>query len=201
MTEAEARDRIIRQFGVPASERVAVFLAMVRAENAGQNLIAPSTVDQIWSRHALDSAQLAPLGREGLWIDIGTGAGFPGLVVALLWARPMLLVEPRRRRAAFLTQCVERLDLKHVRVAATKIEQIADIASTISARAVASVENILHMAARCAKEDTRWLLPRGRFSDTDVAALRQHWRGVFHVEQSLTDPESSILVIDGARRR
>lgn len=201
MTESDAQAWISERFGADAANRMGGFLRLVVAENDRQNLIAPSTIAQIWARHAADSAQLVPLGRDGLWIDIGTGGGFPGIVVALLRAAPVLLVEPRRKRADFLQHCVETLNLRHVHVAGAKIESIEDAADIISARAVASVENLLRIAAGCAKKSTRWLLPRGRSVEADLAALKQSWRGLFHVEQSLTDPESSILVLDEVSRR
>lgn len=197
MTEEEARDRIAADHGAAAAARVAAFLDMVVAENTRQNLVAPSTIDRMWTRHALDSAQLVPLARDGPWLDIGTGGGFPGLVVALLRSDPMTLVEPRRKRAAFLKACVEHFALRHVNVAVGKVEAISHVAATISARAVGSIEKLLQIAGHCAKVDTRWLLPRGRLAEADLAELRAKWRGVFHVEHSLTDPSSSILVVDG----
>ena len=201
MTEDNAREWIAHRFGVVATDRLAAFLTMVVAENDAQNLIAPSTVAQIWSRHAMDSAQLVPMGQAGLWIDIGTGGGFPGLVVAILRGDPMILVESRRRRAAFLDDCARLLNLRHVQIVSGKVESVTDVATTISARAVASVEKLLQIAAQCANRETRWLLPRGRLAEAELAELKRRWGGVFHVEQSLTDPASSILTIDGLTRR
>lgn len=202
MTEREARDWIIGRFGEQASERVATLLAIVAAENQRQNLIAPSTLEIMWSRHALDSAQLVLLGRtDAVWLDVGTGGGFPGLVVALLRPGPMLLVEPRRKRAEFLIHCASALKLQNVQVFAAKVEGVSLSADIISARAVASTEKILQAAIHCARENARWLLPRGLLLETEVEELRQRWRGMFHVEQSLSESASSILVIDGVARR
>lgn len=197
MTEQEARDWIASRHGPAAEARVGAFLELLIAENQHQNLVAPSTIPMIWARHVVDSAQLARLGRPGLWVDIGTGGGFPGMIVALLRPEPLLMVEPRARRAAFLAQCVAILGLIHARVVSAKVETVRDTAATISARAVAPVEKLLRMAAGCAKEGTRWLLPRGRLTAADLAFLQRNWRGAFHVEQSLTDPASSILVLEG----
>lgn len=201
MTEDEASAWIEARYGIDARDRLAIFAALVIAENERQNLIAPSTIEAIWSRHIVDSAQLAPLAQPGLWIDVGTGGGFPGMVIALIRPEPMMMVEPRKRRAAFLEDCATELALTNVRVMARNIERIDELATTISARAVASIEKLLQIAAGCAKEGTRWLLPRGRLSEDDLAFLRRHWRGAFHVEQSLTDPGSAILVLDGQPRR
>ena len=201
MTEAEARHWIARRFGERAVERLTGLARLVIAENERQNLIAPSTVEAIWVRHMLDSVQLAMHAREGLWVDVGTGGGFPGLAVALLRDGPMLLVEPRRRRAEFLQHCIEMLGCGQVEISTSKIENITIKADIVSARAVAPVQKLLRAALGCAKDGTRWLLPRGRLLPDELTSLQRHWRGVFHVEQSLTDPDSSILVLDGIAPR
>ena len=137
---------------------------------------------------------------EGTWIDVGTGGGFPGIVVAICRAEPMLLVEPRKRRAAFLDHAVTTLGLDHVTVAAQRIEQVTALGAVISARAVASVEKLLQATAHCATPETRWILPRGRIDPGDLDRWRSGQRGMmFHVEHSLTDPDSSILIAE--RRR
>ena len=202
MTEAAARAWIAACYGEEATQRVADFLEMVVIENNQQNLIAPSTVAAIWTRHALDSAQLARFGPGGRWLDIGSGGGFPGLVVALLRDAPMLLVEPRRKRASFLKQCIDRLGLAaNVEVATSKVEAVTIKTDNISARAVSGIENLLQSAAHCATVDTRWILPRGGFDANELAALDRHWRYVFHVEQSLTARESSIVILEQVRKR
>ena len=201
MTDEEARGWITDRFGAEASERVAAFLNLVIAENAQQNLISPESVAKIWIRHALDSAQLLTLAPAGWqsWIDVGTGGGFPGMIVAVLASdRMVTMVEPRRKRAAFLQQCVDGFALSKARVVAAKIETVRDAADVISARAVAPIENLLRTASGCAKANTTWLLPRGRSGGVD--ALSHLKRSMFHVEHSLTDPESAIIVIKDDHR-
>ncbi|KTW17934.1 16S rRNA (guanine(527)-N(7))-methyltransferase RsmG [Sphingomonas sanguinis] len=204
MTEEQARDWVVQRYGEEAAERIDYFLNLVIVENDQQNLIAPSTIATIWARHALDSVQLIPLAdrADGQWVDIGTGGGFPGMVVALAWPGRMALVEPRKRRADFLRECAERLGIAdRVSVHASKIEAVDVKADVISARAVATVENLLRAAAHCGKQETRWLLPRGRLDEREIKTLKRQWRFVFHVEHSITSAESSIVILDrvGAR--
>lgn len=202
MTEEEARDWIADRFGASAVDGIDAIVARVVVENERQNLVSPSTIGSIWNRHVADSAQLALLdGSAGLWIDIGTGGGFPGLIVAVVRAAPMLLVEPRRKRAEFLAAMARDLDQTHVRVVASRVEVVRETATVISARAVASVEKLFDAGQACAMQDTRWLLPRGRIEQADLLAIERDWQGTFHVKQSVTDPVSSILVAEGVSRR
>ena len=181
------------RFDVATMERVARFVALVAAENQEQNLVSPASLSEIWARHVVDSAQLialAPVGAAS-WVDIGTGGGFPGMIVALCWPGRVTMVEPRRRRAAFLADCIATLQVEDAVVEARKIEAISDPADVISARAVASVEKLLQAARGCSTPTTRWILPRGRSPIEDIGRL------MFHVEQSITDPASSIVTFDG----
>ena len=199
MTEDDARALITARFGLTAADRVGAFLDMVASENALQNLVAPSTLDTIWTRHALDSAQLLfHVKQSGPWLDIGTGGGFPGMVIALLDPAPIALVEPRGKRATFLRNCADRFGLANVTVHASRVEQVSGKFVTISARAVASVQKLLQAAEHCATPDTRWILPRGRIDEAQLASIRADRRHMFHVEHSVTDPTSTILIVDRA---
>ena len=181
--------------------RLERFIDLLIAESAQQNLIAASTIPKIWVRHIADSAQLLAFDTrdgDGLWIDLGSGAGLPGVVVAILSERPMMLVESRKRRCDFLRSAVTALGLSHVEVAESPLERIETRrAATISARAFAPLDKLLDLSARFATESTRWLLPKGRNAVKELALLPQPWQRMFHVEQSRTDAESQILVGTG----
>lgn len=203
MTEDEARRWLADRFGVSRETLLARLVEEVRVEAAQQNLIAPSTLGAIWARHVVDSAQLLFLAgaRGGDWLDIGTGAGFPGMVIACLRDAPITLCEPRRRRAEFLARIAARLGLSHVAVAACKAERLSGVRQIISARAVASLDILFTAAAGVSDRETRWVLPKGRSAREEVEAARKTWHGSFHVEQSITDPHSHIVVASGVRRR
>lgn len=174
------------------------FIEMLVAESTQQNLIAASTIPMMWVRHIADSAQLLPLDTrdgDGLWIDLGSGAGLPGLVVAILSARPMLLAESRKRRCDFLRSVAAELGLAHVEVAEAPLERVETRpAATISARAFAPLDKLIDLSARFSTESTIWLLPKGRNAVKELALLPQPWQRMFHVEQSRTDADSQILV-------
>lgn len=204
MTENEARDWVAARWGGAAVDRLGIFAAAMVAENERQNLVSAASLSVIWSRHIADSAQLVPLGedRSGWWADIGSGGGFPGLVVAVLRPEPTLLVEPRARRATFLSDVAAAMQLTHVRVATSRVEVVEGVsASIISARAVAAPTLLFDRCAAIATPDTRYLLPRGRDAENAIEEAQQRWRGVFHVEHSVTDPTSGIIVADKVQRR
>lgn len=177
------------------------FAAMLIAENDRQNLIAASTIPTLWVRHVADSAQLLALdrARDGLWIDVGSGPGLPGLVVAILSDRPLLLVESRKRRCDFLRAVTAELGLSHAEIAEASLERVETrAASTISARAFAPLDKLIGLSTRFSTESTRWLLPKGRNAVKELALLPRAWQRLFHVEQSRTDAESYILVGNGS---
>lgn len=202
-SEEEARRWLERAFAPNADQwtRLDRFTQMLIAENSQQNLIAASTIPAIWVRHIADSAQLLTFDtRDGeeLWIDLGSGPGLPGLVVAILSERPMLLVESRRRRCDFLRAVAAELGLGHVEVAEAPLERVGTRrAATISARAFAPLDRLIDLSARFSTESTRWLLPKGRNAVKELALLPEAWQRMFHVEQSRTDAESGILVGTG----
>jgi 16S rRNA (guanine527-N7)-methyltransferase len=199
MTEDEARDWVAQRFGEVAAERLERFGEMVVAENEHQNLIAPATVPQIWTRHLLDSAQLFRFasGRAD-WLDIGTGAGFPGMVIAMLSDLPVTMVEPRARRVEFLMTAAARLTLDNVTVVRARAEALPPRPyDVISARAVAPLAELLTITRHLRGHSTRLVFPRGRGGATDVDLARAHWQGMFHVEHSITDPGSLIVIADG----
>lgn len=203
MTEDDARIWAETQFDAEAIARLDQLAAIITAESDRQNLIARSTLDTMWTRHIVDSLQLAPLApADGDWLDIGTGAGFPGLAVACVQPeRPFVLVEPRRLRADFLRETAAALGLDSVEVVTGKVESLETTFAIISARAVAQVDALFASAIQCARKETVWLLPKGRSAREEVARAKRSWHGVFHVEQSLTSPESSIVIASGVRRR
>lgn len=182
-------------------EQLERFAGLLVAENDRQNLIAASTIPNLWVRHIADSAQLLALDRrdgDGVWLDLGSGAGLPGLVVAILSGRPMALVESRKLRCEFLRGVAETLNLGHVEVIEAPLERIETrAAATISARAFAPLDKLIDLSTRFSTESTRWLLPKGRNAVKELALLPQPWQRMFHVEQSRTDAESQILVGTG----
>ena len=180
------------------------YVALLTSTNAQQNLIAASTVDDLWERHIIDSAQLVRFEPNpgSSWIDIGSGAGLPGIVISLLAHGSMTLVEPRRLRVEFLQHVIGELQLgPRVRVAHCKADKASGKFDVITARAVASTEQLLGITLHLSHRGTVWLLPKGRSGKSDLADATRTWQGAFRSEQSLTDPQAVILVASGVRAK
>lgn len=202
MTEEEARAEA-RRIAPEVIARLEVYADRLLAENRQQNLIARSTETQLWSRHLLDALQLVAFARpkDRSWLDIGSGPGLPGIVLAIAGRWQVTLVEPRRRRVDFLHRMIDTLKLDTVTVLATTGEKVIGHFDLVTARAVASLDALFAMTRACADERTRFILPKGRSACSDVDVARLHWHGVFHVEQSRTDPSAGIVVADRVRSR
>jgi 16S rRNA (guanine527-N7)-methyltransferase len=198
-TEDAVRDWLSRTDGwtAEAGDRLELLLAMLIDENTRQNLVSRASLDAAWVRHFLDSAQLISYVPRGtsVWLDLGTGAGFPGMVVAAL--RPeleVIMVESRTRRVDWLERARIALDLTNATIVGTRLESVgSQPCSVISARAFAPLDRLLSLSARFSTRDTIWLLPKGRSAQQELDDLRG-WRHTFHVEPSLTDPHAGIIV-------
>lgn len=199
MTEQEARNWLDCNFSVSREtwgqlERFVIFL---QNEARDQNLIAASTLEHIWARHIVDSAQLLNFAPEdGDWLDLGAGAGFPGVVAALLGKRPVTLVESRSKRVDYLSRLVDHLDLQNsVSIVGMPVERMETKAfAVISARAFAPLPKLLDLAVRFSTGKTIWLLPKGRNAAIELNEARENWEIDFHVKPSVTDNEAGILV-------
>lgn len=183
-------------------EKLQAYGSLLREENARQNLVSRATLDNFWQRHVLDSAQLARFeaAAGASWVDLGSGAGLPGIVLACIVEGPCTLVEPRRLRADFLHRTADKLRLD-VQVVCAKAERLRGNYDTITARAVASLSKLFEISQHLSTGKTRWVLPKGRGAPSELAEARQTWQGVFHVEPSITDPESFIVVGAGVRAK
>lgn len=203
MTEDEARDWISRVYGSARLATLERFAALLLEANRTQNLISKASEPHIWVRHLLDSAQLGRFARDAVdWLDVGSGPGLPGLVIAILEAKPVLMVEPRRKRVEFLRFATETLGLSHAEAWQGEVERLsAHRFGAVTARAFAALGTIFSSTYRLTEASTIWVLPKGRSAEQELAAARQAWQGVFHVEQSLTDDDARIVVAREVRPR
>lgn len=186
-------------------DRLYRFIALLGEENGRQNLVSSSSLDHVWNRHIIDSAQLLRFvpASTASWIDLGTGAGFPGLIVALLHSGPVTLVEARRLRADFLRRAADLLGIAdRTTILCEKVERVPQAPyDVISARAFAPLPKLFELGERFSTDSTRWILPKGRNAQSELEAAELLWQGMFRLEPSLTDADARIIVAEQVRRK
>ncbi len=181
-------------------QRLKAFAALVVDENTRQNLVGQSTLEDMWKRHVEDSIQLARfIGGGQSVLDVGSGAGFPGMVLAIL-GYPVTMVEPRRLRAEFLSRSVISLNLE-ARVIQAKAEQIEGRFDVITARAVTNLDVLLGITRHLAGAETLWVLPKGRNAKSELEQARRSWHCEVREEPSGTNPDSTIFLIRNVRAK
>jgi len=189
--------------GREAEAKLDAFLDLLLAWNGRINLVADRQPEVIRKRHIADSLQLLPLlppGEEPIG-DLGSGGGFPGLILALATRRPMHLVESDRRKAAFLNEAAARLGLDKLRVYSSRIEQVAlPPLAALTARAVAPLRDLLPHAARLLAAEGVAIFPKGRSAEAELTAALPGW--TLRVERfaSRTDPDATIFRLSDIRR-
>ena len=184
-------------------ERLDQFVALLREENARQNLVSAASLDHVYARHIVDSVQLWRLAPQAKsWLDLGSGSGLPGLILASLSDAPVTLVESRRLRADWLQRASDALRLGNVQIHAARLELVRSFpVAVITARAFAPLPKLFALAHRFSTEETLWILPKGRSAAEELASVAATWHGRFHMEPSVTDPDSAIIVAQHVKPR
>ena len=206
---AERFQKELQGLGVNVSrETIAAldtYAALLRKWQKAINLVSGATLDDVWNRHFLDSAQLVPLlpGNEGHITDLGSGAGFPGLVLAIITGRPTNLVESDGRKAAFLgevaraTGCAGRVQIHAARVEALK----PWVSPIVTARALADLTQLLDWASPFLSTASVCVFPKGAKAEEELTAALRVWKMTVERVRSVTDPTGLILRLSHLERR
>ena len=190
------------------AERLAAYVALVRKWQRAENLIAPSTLGEIWRRHVADSAQLAALFPETrAWLDLGSGAGFPGLVVAIIGAEHggtvVHLVESNRKKCAFLRAAIRATEAPAI-VHEGRIESLlaswVEPVERISARALAPLAELLDLAAPLMEKGVPAAFHKGRDFVGEVEQATQSWGFDLVKHESRVGDGGAILEISHLSR-
>ncbi|CAN7221133.1 16S rRNA (guanine(527)-N(7))-methyltransferase RsmG [Mesorhizobium sp. LjNodule214] len=187
-------------------ERLVAFEQLFLKWNRSINLAAPSTLDDVWGRHILDSAQLGRIAPQAKrWIDLGSGGGFPGLVLAFLLAEregaSIDLVESNRKKASFLQAVIGQFGLP-ARVIARRIDDSYPLVSApeiVTARALASLPALLDLAAPWLTNGARALFHKGRDYRAEVEESTHRWAFDLVEHPSMTDPHGVVLELSNLR--
>jgi 16S rRNA (guanine527-N7)-methyltransferase len=187
------------------SEKLAVFASLIAQWNSAQSLVASGEIPALWGRHIADSAQLVALNAGPRWIDLGTGAGLPGIVIALVGppGTKVDLVESNVRKCAFLRRAV-RETAAPAEVHQGRVENVLSgwgaAVDTVTSRAVAPLPRLLELAAPVLERGAVGLFPKGRGFAAEIAEATLAWRFDLVQHPSRIDPGGVILEVRNLRR-
>jgi 16S rRNA (guanine527-N7)-methyltransferase len=185
--------------------RLETYASLLVKWQAKINLVGPATLPDLWRRHFLDSAQLLPLlpPAPGVLVDLGSGAGFPGLVLAIMSEWRVHLVDSDQRKCAFLRQVALDTGVNtRVAIHAQRFEAVAGYkAEIVTARACAPLAALLGYALPFLGENGRCLFLKGAQAEEELTAAEADWNMQVERRPSLTDPAGTIFVIEQLKRR
>jgi len=190
-------------------ERLTIFVGLVEKWQAAQNLVAPDTLPHIWCRHVADSAQIADMLPEARrYVDLGSGAGFPGLVIAICRRdQPgfqMTLVESNRRKAAFLRTVIRETGAP-ADVLSDRIESVGaawhEPVDVVTARALAPLDPLLDLSFPFLNPKTVCVFHKGQYFVSELEIATQYWGFDLIEQMSKTDSEGRILTLRNIARR
>ncbi|AHB47437.1 methyltransferase GidB [Hyphomicrobium nitrativorans NL23] len=195
-------------FGVSreTADRLKVYEALLRTWQRTINLVSPMTLDDAWHRHFADSAQLLNFSPPDAknWLDFGSGAGFPGLVLAILLAERapeahMTLVESDSRKAAFLREVARKtgaaVEIRVERIENTATQANSRIRDAITARALAPLPKLLGLVLPFFSPQTVAVFPKGREAEVEVGEAKRRFDFDSQLVPSLTDAEARIVIV------
>ena len=199
-------------FGVSreTTERLEIYADTLGFWQRTINLVAPGTLDTLWQRHFADSAQLLALAPKAAetWADLGSGAGFPGLVIAILLIDQglhprMTLIESDQRKAAFMSEVVRRtglasamtVDILCERIEAPATRARVGKADVVTSRALAPLHELMHLTAPFFGPRTVALFLKGRTIEAELAAAAETWHMDYELVPSRTDRHGRIVVL------
>jgi 16S rRNA (guanine527-N7)-methyltransferase len=190
-------------------ERLELYATLLQQWQKAVNLVAPSTLGNIWHRHFADSAQLLPLAPNAArWVDLGSGGGFPGLVLAMLMAHrgsAVTLVESDGRKCAFLREVARQTGIA-VEIINTRIESFSTQArisevDVVTARALAPLDRLFELSVGLFSSHTLGLFPKGREARVEAEAAQRHWQFESNFVASRTDKSGRIIEVRALRAK
>lgn len=184
--------------------RLEAYAAILRKWQRAVNLVGAATLPHLWHRHFLDSAQLFPLIPQGtrVLLDLGSGAGFPGLVLAIMGFPEVHLVESDARKGEFLREAARAAGVAPGVV--VHRARVADVppfpVDVVTARALAPLDDLIGYAAPFLGEKGVCLFPKGKAVERELTMARKHWTFALACFPSVTDPAATVLRLEGIRR-
>lgn len=196
----------MQALGIPVSRetlaKLQTYVDMLIDWQTRMNLVGPATLPQVWQRHIFDSAQLLAIApNDSTWLDVGSGAGFPALVLAIMGAQHVHMVESTTKKCKFLSAVVDTLKLEsRTTLYNSRIESLSPISSQfITARACAPLDKLLRWVYPVAERKVHWLLFKGQSVDIELTEASLHWAFDLTRHKSHSDGQGCILELANVR--
>jgi 16S rRNA (guanine527-N7)-methyltransferase len=173
------------------------FVLLLLQENQNFNFIGNSTIEDIWNRHILDCAQLLRFieNKNSKFADLGSGAGFPGIILSILGLREIHLIEKAFRKCEFLRRA-KLFSQKRIFIHQTKLEELAAIEfDCITSRALAPLDQLLTYSKKFLKKDGYCLFLKGKNLEKEIELAKKTFQFEYQLHSSLTSSESNIIKI------
>lgn len=205
-------ERFARRFNVSREtiERLRIYEALLKQWQRAVNLVAPKTLEHVWQRHFADSAQLlAHAPRAKTWLDLGSGAGFPGLVVAICAANRdnslVHIIESNAKKCAFCQEVVREtgcsVEIHNARIESRGIEDKLIAADIVTARALAPLDRLYELAAPYLRCGATGLFLKGRQVERELGIAAKNWRCEVFLHPSVTGARARIVEVKSLRRK
>ena len=202
----ETPSEFARAFSVSheTMEKLEIYERLLLQWQKAVNLVAPKSLDALWQRHFADSAQLLPLAKNPkVWADLGSGGGFPGLVIAIMLANQkeceVHLIESNGRKCAFLSEAARQTEapvrIHNMRIAEAAASGAIPKADIVSARALAPLDALLELAQPYFGDASAGLFLKGREAASEIAEAQKRWKFDLRSHPSLSEPDGRILEI------
>lgn len=205
MSEDQIRRDMMSSVSRETGERLDLFVSLLKQWSARINLVSSRTIDQIWARHIADSVQLARLiNAPARWLDMGAGAGLPGLIVSMIHddmetGSTMTLVESDGRKAAFLWEAARQLDssviIENKRIEAMSADAPGVKYDVVTSRALAPLSKLLSYSEALLAPEGLCIFPKGANAAKEVSDAKKEWRMSLDKVASVTDSEGVVLMI------
>jgi 16S rRNA (guanine527-N7)-methyltransferase len=204
-----AANHVRRRVSRETFDRLKIIVAQLQKWQIRINLVSPHTMGVVWHRHIRDSLQLYAISPDAQrWLDIGSGGGFPGLVLAALLAEKpnghMTLIESNAKKCAFLRETARLAKLPVVVInkrIETALPELADTYDAMTARALASLTDLLEFSKPLLDKNTLCLFPKGQDVDDEIAHATKSWNFAYDLIDSETDDAAKIMIVKSATRR
>ena len=182
-----------------------IYIELIKKWQKNINLVSKNSIDDLWNRHVLDSAQLyslLPAPKKGLYIyDLGSGAGFPGMVLAIMGRKDIILCESNKRKCEFLKEVsrITNTNISIVNIRAQKLDGKSALA--ITSRALASLDALLEISMPILREKGVCVFPKGRTWKEELTVAEKKFIINYNTVQSITSSDSKIIIITKVRKK